>query len=342
MRIAFACIAVLLCMPGVSSAARTRRRTHVHKKTKPAQPPVTFDANNVNNAATQTEVKQGDAGDAVLRAQILLDRQHFSPGEIDGHFSENTENTVRAYQKAHGLPVTGTVDQATWSALDQDQKPPLTQYTITDSDEAGPFVQIPTNLDEQAKLDFAGYQSPLEEIAEHFHSSPKLLQALNPDADFSKAGTAITVPDIGRTPLYAAQAGHVIVDKTCRCVEVVDAQNKVIAHYPATMGSSHDPLPIGQWKLDAPRMNPDFNYNPNLFWNAPPTDSKARIKPGPNNPVGTVWIGLSKKHYGIHGTPEPATIGKTASHGCIRLTNWDANDLANVVTPGMEADLVAS
>src|SRR5579884_1467135 len=202
-------ISVVLCVSGAAGA-----RTHHARARRPAktvEAPVSFDVNAVNNPATQDEIKQGDAGNAVLRAEILLDRQHFSPGEIDGRFGDNMRQTVLAFQKARGLQADGSVDQATWGVLNQDQKSPLTQYTITDADEAGPFVQIPANHDEQAKLDFAGYESPLEELAEHFHSSPKLLQTLNPDADFTKAGATITVPDIGRTPIYASQASRVVV-----------------------------------------------------------------------------------------------------------------------------------
>ena len=211
-------------------------------------------------------------------------------------------------------------------------------YTITMQDTVGPFVRIPTDMMKKAKLPFLGYESPQQELGERFHASPKLLETLNPDKDFKKPGEQIVVPNVQRAPITEPVA-LVIVRKSCGCLDVIGEQNNLLAHYPATMGSEHDPLPIGDWKLEKPIRNPFFHYNPKLFWDAKAKDAKATIKPGPKNPVGVVWIGLSKEHYGIHGTPEPSAIGKTQSHGCIRLTNWDASELADLVKPGMTANL---
>jgi lipoprotein-anchoring transpeptidase ErfK/SrfK len=211
-----------------------------------------------------------------------------------------------------------------------------TKYTITEADVAGPYAPVPEDLMEQAKLPTLAYASILEALGERFHASPTLLQALNPGAAFA-AGEVIEVPQVERSPLTGA--AKVVVDQSDRAVYVHDAAGKVLARYPATMGSEKDPLPVGTWKINGVTKNPVFNYNPDLFWDADPEHSKAKIPAGPNNPVGTAWVDLSKEHYGIHGTPEPSTVGKTQSHGCVRLTNWDVLQLADAVAPGMPAVL---
>ncbi len=319
-----------------SYAATGSRRVHRLPPRHPLKP--AFDAAAINNPATTDQVALHDSGSATVRAQILLDRAHFSPGEIDGTFGMNMMNSIRAYQGAHGLPSDGAVNATTWQSLNQDTLPVLVQYTITDKDVAGPFEPVPQDMMEKATLTALNYSSPLEALAERFHASPGLLQSLNPGKQFDHAGIQITVPGVERTPI-TAQGASVVVRKDCSCVEVFDAQNKLLAHYPATMGSEHDPLPIGELKMSKPRWNPLFFYNPNLFWDANEKDAKATIKPGPNNPVGVVWIPLSKEHYGIHGTPDPSTIGKAQSHGCIRLTNWDATELGSMAREGMKASL---
>jgi lipoprotein-anchoring transpeptidase ErfK/SrfK len=272
-----------------------------------------------------------------VRAQILLGRAHFSCGEIDGDFGTNLQKTLGAYQQERKLPATGKVDAATWAALNTDTASVLIEYTITPDDEKGPFAPVPKDMMKQAALPALGYASPLEELAERFHESPRLLQALNPGANFANAGQMLIVPNVLTMP--PAPAATVVVTKSESSVRAYDAEGKLLAFYSATIGSEHDPLPIGEWKIRGVGRNPDFHYNAKLFWDAKSPDEKATIKPGPNNPVGLVWIDLSKEHYGIHGTPEPSTIGHTTSHGCIRLTNWDALELASMVKPGMPASL---
>jgi lipoprotein-anchoring transpeptidase ErfK/SrfK len=190
---------------------------------------------------------------------------------------------------------------------------------------------------QQAKLPSMGYSSPLEELAERFHASPELLQALNPGADFTKVGESLTVPNSITLP--PGKAASVEVSKSESSVRAYDADGKLLAFYVATIGSTHDPLPIGSWKINGVKRNPLFHYNALLFWDAHSPGEKAEIQPGPNNPVGLVWIDLSKEHYGIHGTPEPSLVGHASSHGCIRLTNWDALELASMVKPGTPAIL---
>ncbi len=298
----------------------------------PATPAATAESDAVNKA------QSGDDANATLRAQILLDRAHFSSGEIDGRGGSNTRRAISGFQGANGLPVTGTLDDATWAALGKDAQPALVSYTLLDADVAGPFEPIPSDMMEKAKLTALSYTSVQEAMGEKFHASPALLEKLNSGKSFA-AGESIVVPNVTGTGEGLAKAAKVVVDKSDATVSLVDAAGKTYAQFPATMGSVHDPLPIGDWKIQGVANNPSFHYNPALFWDANPTHAKAKIPAGPNNPVGVVWVDLSKEHYGIHGTPEPSKIGKTASHGCIRLTNWDALTLSHAVAPGTPAVL---
>ena len=213
----------------------------------------------------------------------------------------------------------------------------VTTYAITAADAAGPFTpDIPSDLDHQATLPALNYRSLDEAIGEKFHTSPALLQALNPGVTLEE-GAEIQVPNVGVTDqpaTPAAQAAKVTVSRSRSSATAYDAAGKVIFYAPVTSGSTHDPLPLGTWKVTGIQRQPAFNYNPDLFWDANPSHTKAKIAPGPNNPVGVVWIDVSKEHYGLHGTPEPSTIARTTSHGCVRLTNWDASRLASLVKTG--------
>jgi lipoprotein-anchoring transpeptidase ErfK/SrfK len=298
---------------------------------------VTYDPAEINRREDVQTIKKGSRGPAVVRAQVLLDRANFSAGEIDGHAGRNLHFAVAALQNSRGLPPTGEVDQATWDSLHADGAPLIIEYTVTVEDVAGPFQQVPADLMEMSKLETTGYASALEALAERFHVSPALIRQMNPGKKAEAPGEVIWVPNvITSTP---AKASAVVVDKSDRTVAALDASGKVIASYPASIGSEHDPLPIGKWKITGIQKNPVFHYNPKLFWDADPSHSKAKIAPGPNNPVGVVWIDLSKEHYGLHGTPEPRNIGHTQSHGCIRLTNWDAWELAHMIEKGAAAIL---
>jgi lipoprotein-anchoring transpeptidase ErfK/SrfK len=203
---------------------------------------------------------------------------------------------------------------------------------------------------EKAKLPALGYASMLEMLAERFHSTPALLQRLNPGVSFVQ-GDVLTVPNVEafrppagkpNTTQPAAASREpvtVIVTDRTKSLEVRNAAGQTIFFAPVTVGSLRDPLPVGEWKVNGVTENPTFNYNPDLFWDAESSHAKAKIASGPNSPVGVVWIDLSKEHYGIHGAPEPSRIGYTESHGCIRLTNWDAMRLAALVAPGTKVVL---
>jgi len=269
----------------------------------------------------------------ILRAQVLLDRAHFSSGEIDGTVGSNLRRAVTGFQKLRQLPVTGKLDDATWAALKADQAPTLDVYTLTAEDIAGPYAPVPAAMGDKAKLARLGYASLLEALGEKFHSSPALLRKLNPGKTFKRAGEQLLVPNVVNAPPLP-KAATILVDATEGTLTLLDAGGMPVAQFPASTGSKHDPLPEGRWTVLGVAVNPDYRYNPKLFWDAKPGDVKARIAPGPNNPVGVAWIDLSKDHYGIHGTPEPANIGKTQSHGCIRLTNWDVMKVVKAITRG--------
>jgi len=274
-----------------------------------------------------------------IALQVALDRAGFSSGAVDGQLGTNTKRAAEAYRQQHGR--------------DPEPAPePLRTYQITSADVAGPFADtIPRDLMAQSKLPALSYTSVAEAIAERFHTTPKVLQALNPEASF-KADEQIQVPNVeplvlpvskpnGSSPAPVGTSGKtpasdvvVQVSRSNSSLTVTGADGKIAMFAPVTTGSEFDPLPIGEWKVNAVLYNPTFRYNPDLFWDANPAHTKATIPPGPNGPVGLVWIDLSKEHYGLHGSPEPTQIGKTQSHGCVRLTNWDAVKLAGLVRAG--------
>jgi lipoprotein-anchoring transpeptidase ErfK/SrfK len=270
-----------------------------------------------------------------VRLQVLLARAHFSPGEIDGKFGENVKKALRAYAEAHQLK-DGGLTQEIWHGLVADDRPILTTYRVTEKDVAGPFLsRLPRRMEDMKSIPRLDYISPREELAERFHMSEELLAALNPGDDFRKAGATLAVIDLGNTDrTSAAKADHVEVNKVDQTVEVFDASNHLIDFYPATVGSEEKPSPSGTLKVTSVDQNPTYRYNPKYHFKGVRSKSPFVIRPGPNNPVGTVWINLSAEGYGIHGTPDPGKISKAQSHGCVRLTNWDAETTAAEVRKG--------
>jgi lipoprotein-anchoring transpeptidase ErfK/SrfK len=297
----------------------------------------------------RVEKKTVDAQQA-LAVQIALDRAGFSPGEIDGRSGPKTRLALSEFQKSSSLKATGVVNEETLAAL-RVAPEPLVNYTITEQDVAGPFIdKMPADMMEAAMLPSLGYTSALEALSEKFHSSPTLMRRLNPDVVWA-AGDVIKVPDVepfdlpskNDKPAATAKATvgtvEVVVSGSTKSLIVRDAGGKTLMHAPITVGSEKDPLPVGEWKVVGVSWNPVFNYNPDLFWDADPTHAKAKIPSGANNPVGVVWVDISKEHFGLHGTPEPSTIGRTESHGCIRLTNWDAARLGHLVSSGTKVTI---
>jgi lipoprotein-anchoring transpeptidase ErfK/SrfK len=267
--------------------------------------------------------------------QVALARCSFSPGEIDGRGGTNTRKALRAFQRSRSLPATGDSSDETWKTLwAASAGPTLVSYEITAADAAGPYLAtIPEAMEEKAKLAHLGYTSILEMLGERFHAAPDFLRRVNPGARFT-ASEKVMVPNMRLSPApVAAGDVRVVVSRQAGTL-TVDRDGKVLFFAPVTSGSEHDPLPIGDWKVKGVARDPTYSYNPDRFWDADATDAKATIPPGPNGPVGVVWIDLDKPRYGLHGTPEPRRIGRGASHGCVRLTNWDAMTVASLVKPG--------
>lgn len=294
----------------------------------------------VNDGAMRLPLGGDVEGPSVVRLQILLDRVRFSPGVIDGRWGKNTEKAVYWFQKNNGLSPTGQVDSTTYRRLLARAGNPerfVATYTLTEDDVAGPFVEIPADIYEKAKLDRLGYESLLEQLGEQFHATPELLRRLNVGLSFDSlaAGAVIQVPEVPEESLPdGASIDRLIVSDAGHYLHAVDSTGRILLHFPSTLGSSYDPSPQGEWKITSITEDPWWHYQPDILAHVPDDQPDARIPPGPNNAVGKVWIALSKPHYGIHGTSAPETIGYATSAGCIRLTNWDALRLSRLVEAG--------
>ncbi|MGB9365544.1 MAG: L,D-transpeptidase [Xanthobacteraceae bacterium] len=296
----------------------------------PARSPTSDDI----NAATFNGGKSSEAVN--IKAQVLLDRARFSPGAIDGRRGENFSNALRAFQDQNRLKASGELDAPTWEKLAQDATPAVIEYTITAADVKGPFADdIPDKYEDKAKLRRLDYMSAAEMLAERFHMEEDLLERLNRGKKLDQAGTAITVANVNVKPVaLTAKLGKVEVDKTRKLVRALAADGKPIAVYPASIGSAEKPAPSGTLKVVRVAKHPTYTYDPDFKFRGVKADGKLHIAAGPNNPVGSVWIALNEKTYGIHGTAAPEKVGKVASHGCVRMTNWDALSLAAMVRKG--------
>nr|WP_272210821.1 L,D-transpeptidase [Marinicella sp. W31]MDC2876738.1 L,D-transpeptidase [Marinicella sp. W31] len=276
----------------------------------------------------------------VVALQVFLDRNGTSPGVIDGLMGENVRKALNAYAEKSGHTIEPNAErEAILQSLSLEGGLPVKTYTITAEDAAGPFVAaIPSDYGEKAQLAAMSYTSVSEMLAEKFHMDEGFLKTLNPDADFTRPGTIIKVVNPG-----AKQKGtvsRIIADKGRKQLFAYDAAGTLVAAYPATIGSADTPSPSGTVTVERIALDPNYTYNPQKNFKQGNNDQVLTINPGPNGPVGNVWIALSKPSYGIHGTPDPDRIGKTSSHGCVRLTNWDAQELAGMVSPGVTVEFV--
>lgn len=286
----------------------------------------------------------GDAaGPSVARLQIALDRALFSPGIIDGRWGKNTEKALYWFQQREGLPTTGVLDQATWEQLQQVAGGGAftRSYAVSNGDLSGPFVRIPEDIYEKAELDCMCYESLSEMLAERFHTSPAVLARLNPQVnlDALSAGQAISVPAV-RDSLGPAlgQVDRLQISDGGYYLHALDANGRILAHFPATLGAEYDPSPQGRFTVTAIAQNPTWHYQPSILSSVDSSDPEAMIQAGPNNAVGVVWMQLSEPHFGIHGTNAPESIGYTTSHGCVRLTNWDARYLSHQIEAGVDVE----
>ena len=293
-------------------------------------------AREVNRGPVFLPLTGGDiGGPSVLRVQILLDRALFSPGIMDGRWGKNTGKAVYFFQQREGLKTTGRVDSATFNRLAEVAGKPqelVRGHRLSAEDVEGPFVEMPELIQAQAKLECSCYESLSEKLSEMFHATPELLEKLNPGVDLNtlRAGQTVNVPNVRDASARAqGQVAELAVSGQGSYVHALDAEGRILYHFPSTLGATYDPSPQGNFQVVSVTKDPWWHYQPDIIESAPDTATEARVPPGPNNRVGAVWMKLSVPHYGIHGTNKPETIGYATSAGCVRLTNWDALFLAD-------------
>ncbi len=290
------------------------------------------------NAASLSAVAQGrssapvtDPDPAIVRLQVLLDRAGASPGVIDGVYGENVIKALAGFETMIGLPSDGKIDPAVIGQLEAGG-PIIGRYTVTVEDAQGLVDHIPEDYGEKAEMASMGYTSVAEKLAERFHMDVDLLNALNRGSDFATGATIyVAMPGARRE----ARIDHIEADKKRGQLAAYGEDGVLLAIYPATVGSGDNPSPKGTHKVKGVARMPVYRYDPKVNFKQGRNTKVLTIPKGPNGPVGSVWIDLTEPTYGIHGTPDPELIGKVGSHGCVRLTNWDAEELAGMVKPGV-------
>ena len=295
-----------------------------------------LDAATINGAEYRAKLPADDKVDAVVvKLQVLLDRVRFSPGEIDGKLGENAQKALKAFAEAKGLASDKVLSPEIWKALvGTSGDPVITDYRISRNDAQGPYLEkLPVKMEDMKSLKALSYTSPREAIAEKFHMSQELLAALNPGKKFDQPGETVSVTNV-LTKQARLKVGRIEVDKSGQTVKAFAPSGELVAFFPATVGSDERPTPAGTLKVVSADANPNYRYNPDYKFKGVKSKEAFTIKPGPNNPVGSYWIGLSSEGYGIHGTSDPSRVSKSESHGCVRLTNWDVVLLGNSTKKG--------
>lgn len=302
-------------------------------------PPASIEPQAINDAQWDEKDGHDIRRPLMIKLQVLLDRAHFSPGEIDGKRGENVDKAIAAYATSQGLG--SGLSAELWQKLVETFKEPvIVGYKLSDADVKGPFAEkIPAKMEDMKDLPALSYTSAKEKLAEQFHMSPELLVSLNSDQKFDSPGATIMVASVTNAEL-PKKAARIEVDKSKQTLKVFGKSGTMLAVYPVTAGSTEKPAPNGVLKVTATTKNPTYRYNPDYAFKGVKSQEAFTIKPGPNNPVGLAWIGLNKEGYGIHGTPEPSKVSKSESHGCIRLTNWDALQLASAITKGVPVEFI--
>ena len=348
MKSAAAVLTVALALPAVAcSDPEPRTPPAAPPPVEAERPPATGSVTpqQINDATfappAATDAEQTVSA-TVARVQVMLDRAGFSPGVTDGRFGENVRQAIAEYQRQNDLPVDGQLTQGLFDHLMTGASADVvSRYILTEEDVAGPFTpMIPRDLADQAELETLGYRSASELLAERFHMDEQFLRALNPNADFARAGAEIYITNPRRQPIQG-EVARIEVDAEEKAVRAYAEDGTLLAFYPATIGSSENPSPDGAMTVNGVARNPTYTYDPSRVDYANDTiNRRLVIAAGPNNPVGAIWIDLSRDTYGIHGTPNPDIVGKNASNGCVRLTNWDVAHLAAAVRPGVEVEFV--